>query len=165
MRKRLILTLGLIILMIGSTVLAQHLPNLTITSLAGEKTPIYNYLEDGPILINFWSLSCAPCKREMKYLDEFAQTYADSGFHIISINIDTPRSMSKVRSYVRSNKYAFPVFKDPRNEVFRKLGGRVMPYTIFVLSDGTIKEKHVGYAPGDEKQYRQSIEAMLSSTD
>lgn len=160
---KLTLIAGFVVL--ANLVSAQNLPHLNITSLSGEKTPIYDFVENGPILINFWSLSCAPCKREMKYLDEFAQTYADSGFQIISINIDTPRSMSKVRSYVRANKYAFPVFKDPRHEIFRKLGGRIMPYTIFVLSDGTIKEKHVGYAPGDEKNYRQSIKEMLSDIE
>jgi len=157
---KLLLILG--ILLLGLPLTAQTLPNLKLTSLDNRQTPIYTYLEKGPVLINFWSLSCAPCKREMKYLDEFAQTYADSGFQVLSINIDTPRSMSKVRSYVRAGGYQFPVFKDPRNELFRKLGGRVMPYSIFVLPDGTIKEKHVGYAPGDEKKYRTAIKEMLS---
>ena len=36
--------------------------------------------------------------------------------------MDTPRSMSKVKKYVKSSKYSFEVLQDPKMDVFRKLG-------------------------------------------
>jgi len=161
--RALIVALAMIVLAAGAH--GQSLPRLQLETLDGETVRIYDYLEDGPIMINFWSLSCAPCRREMKHLDEFARTYADSGFQVISINIDTPKSMSRVRARVRSNAYAFPVFSDPRNQIFRKLGGRRMPYSIFVTADGSIDSRHIGYSPGDEKSYRRTIESMLNEPE
>ena len=49
-------------------------------------------------------MACEPCKKEMKFLNEFHQKYNDYGFKVISINMDTPRSMSKVKKYVKSSK-------------------------------------------------------------
>ncbi len=145
----------------AGTLMAQSVPNLQLTGVDRSGVQIEQYLQDGPVMINFWSLSCAPCKREMKFLDQFSAEYDSLGFEVISINVDTPKSLGRVRSYVRSNDFAFPVFLDPRQEIFRKFGGRVLPYSIFVNPDGSIRTKHVGYAPGDEKGYETTIRAML----
>lgn len=161
-RKHLILVA--VVILVGVTLSAQSIPNLTITRMDRSETTLQEYLHTGPVMINFWSLTCAPCKREMKHLDRFARQYRPQGFDVISINIDSPKSLGRVRGFVQSRDYAFPVFLDPRQEIFRKLGGRVMPYSVFVNEDGTIESKHVGYAPGDEKKYQKIITEMISST-
>ena len=58
-------------------------------------------------------MSCEPCKKEMKFLNDFHINYNKQGFKFISVNIDSPRSMSKVKSYIKSMKWDFPVLSDP----------------------------------------------------
>ena len=140
----------------------NHLPNMKFKDLKNKKQSLSQYYSDGPILLNFWNLACEPCKKEMKELDKLHLKYEKQGFDVVSINIDNTRSMSKVKSYVNSQKYAFPVLSDPRAELFRKMGGKVMPFVIIADSTGEIKSRHVGYNPGDEKELEKEILHLLA---
>ena len=45
---------------------------------------------------------------------------------------------------------------------FRKLGGKVCPYTVLVDHEGNIIKKHSGYNPGDEVKLEKEIKDMIS---
>ena len=51
------------------------LPKAMLKDLDNNKRDIYEFLEDGPLIINFWFLACEPCKKEMVYLDKYNQKY------------------------------------------------------------------------------------------
>ena len=123
----------------------NKLPKMSLKMLNGKSTDVSSFLEDGPILINFWATWCAPCIKEMKYLDKFNKKYAESGFQVVSINTDTPRSLSKVKSFVKSRGYSFEILMDPKSEFIRKAGGKVLPFLLLVNTDGTIFKRHMGY--------------------
>ena len=107
-------------------------------------------------------MSCEPCKKEMKFLNEFHEQYSDFGFKVVSINIDQPRSMAKVKKYVKSSKYSFEVFQDPSQQVFKKMGGSIMPFVVIADNKNVIINKHIGYNPGDEKALKEEIETLIS---
>jgi len=140
----------------------NHLPNMKFKDLENKKQSLSQYYSDGPVLLNFWNLSCEPCKKEMKELDKIEIRYRDQGFDFVSINIDSPRSMSKVKSYIKSQKFSFTVLSDPKAELFRKMGGKVMPFVIIADSTGEIITRHVGYNPGDEKKLEEEIVHLLA---
>lgn len=140
----------------------ENLPGMKLKDLSNHRVEISKYYQEAPILINFWTLACDPCKKEMKFLNEFNEKYSDSGFQVISINMDNPRSMSRVKSYVNSQKYSFTVLSDPKSELFRKTGGKVMPYILMVNSDGTIFKRHIGFTLGDEKSLEEDIIGLIN---
>ena len=140
----------------------QHVPKMKLKDLNNKRQKLSQFYSDGPILLNFWNLACEPCKKEMKELDKLHIKYEKQGFDVVSINIDNTRNMSKVKSYVNSQKYAFTVLSDPRAELFRKMGGKVMPFVIIVDSTGEIENRHVGYNPGDEKELEKEILHLLA---
>ena len=144
---------------------SNHLPKIKLKDLQNKRQELSQYYSDGPILLNFWNLACEPCKKEMKELDKLNIKYRDLGFDYISINIDSPRSMSKVKSYIKSQKFSFTVLSDPRAELFRKMGGKVMPFVIIADSTGEIISRHVGYNPGDEKKLEKEILNLLKTTE
>lgn len=139
----------------------NHLPNMKLKDLKNKRQELSQYYSDGPILINIWNLACEPCKKEMKELDKLNIKYGPQGFEVVSINIDNTRSMSKVKSYVNSQKYSFTVLSDPKAEFFRKMGGKVMPFVIIADSTGKIINRHVGYNPGDEIRLEKEILHLL----
>ena len=139
----------------------SHLPNIKLKDLKNKRQELSQYYSDGPILINIWNLACEPCKKEMKELDKLNIKYGPQGFEVVSINIDNTRSMSKVKSYVNSQKYSFTVLSDPKAEFFRKMGGKVMPFVIIADSTGEIINRHVGYNPGDEIRLEKEILHIL----
>ena len=73
------------------------LPVLKLKDLNNKRLDLSSLYVDGPVAINAWNMSCEPCKKEMKYLNDFHVKYQDQGFKFISVNIDSPRSMSKVK--------------------------------------------------------------------
>ena len=46
----------------------------------------------------------------MLHLDRLASSYKNEGFSVLSISIDTQRSFSEVKRYVRTKRYNFDVF-------------------------------------------------------
>ena len=159
MKKFFIINL-LVLMTIGWTG-TNHLPNMKFKDMKNKRQELSQYYKDGPILLNIWNLACEPCKKEMKELDKLNIKYGPQGFEVVSINIDNTRSMSKVKSYVNSQKYSFTVLSDPKAEFFRKMGGKVMPFVIIADSTGKIINRHVGYNPGDEIRLEKEILHIL----
>jgi thiol-disulfide isomerase/thioredoxin len=118
--------------------------------LDGKYAKLHDFLKDGPMIIDFWATWCEPCKKQMYHLNKFHKHFKDTGFKVLTINTDTPKSMGKVKSYVRSKKFEFMVAVDPNNQVMKKLRVKLMPTTILVDKDGNILYRHQGYLPGDE---------------
>jgi thiol-disulfide isomerase/thioredoxin len=119
----------------------------------------------GPVLIDFWALWCAPCLKAMRHLNDLQEKYRDQGLTVLGINLDTERSRSKVRSYIRSKGYGFTVALDPSQESYRRLNGTAMPFTLLVNSTGKIVYRHSGYMPGDEKILESEIQSIITSQE
>ena len=140
----------------------EMIPNVNLKDINKKKVNLLEASKDYYVLINFWNMACEPCKKEMKFLNQFHEKYNEHGFKVISINMDTPRSMSKVKKYVKSSKYSFEVFQDPRMSVFKKMGGSIMPFVVIADNKGNIVNKHIGFNLGDEKSLELEIRELIS---
>ena len=140
----------------------ERIPNVTLKDINKKKVSILDISKDSYVLFNFWNMACEPCKKEMKFLNEFHQKYSDYGFKVVSINLDTPRTMSKVKKYVKSSKYKFQVLQDPKMSLFKKMGGPIIPFVVIADNKGFIVNKHVGYNLGDEEALEKEIKELIS---
>lgn len=141
------------------------LPDLTIKLINGKKTRLSTLLEDGPILVEFWATWCAPCKKEMIFLEEYHKKYSDRGFRVLAISTDSPKSMSKIKSYIRAKKHTFLVGLDPNQEVAKKMNAMVMPTVLLVDKDRKVSWFHQGFVPGDEKEIEAQIIKLLDANN
>ncbi len=132
-------------------------PNVRLKMLDGSSAKLYDFLKDGPMIVDFWATWCEPCKKQMYHLNKFHQHFEDTGFKVLTVNTDTPKSMGKVKSYIRSKKFKFLVAVDPNSQVKKKLKANVMPTTLLVDEDGSVLYRHQGYSPGDEDEILQHI--------
>ena len=148
-------------LLADDTELGSTIPNLKIKLLNGNTTTIHEMVEEGPLMIDFWATWCVPCKRVMKYLDQYHQDYEEQGFKVLMINQYTPRSLGKVKSYVVSQDYQFYVGLDPNKTIAKKLNGMVMPTLILVDKGGEVKWRHQGYIAGEEVEINNQIKLLL----
>ena len=140
----------------GSTI-----PNLKVRLLNGTSTTLHQLSQDGPLLIDFWATWCVPCKKVMKYLNQYHEKYADDNFKVLMINTDTPRSLGKVRGFIKSQDYSFNVGMDPNKVLSKKLNGMIMPTLILVDKGGIIKWRHQGYVAGEELEIEKQIKQVL----
>jgi thiol-disulfide isomerase/thioredoxin len=137
------------------------LPDLSVKLLDGKQVRMSALLEEGPLLVDFWATWCAPCKKEMIFLEEFHQKYNEYGFRVLAISTDSPKSMSKVRSYIRAKKHTFMVGLDPNQEIAKKMNALLMPTTLILSKDRKVSWYHQGFIPGDEKEIEAQIRTVL----
>ena len=137
------------------------LPDLSVRLLDGKQVRLSTLLEEGPLLVSFWATWCAPCKKEMIFLEEFHQKYNVNSFRVLAISTDSPKSMSKVKSYIRAKKHTFLVGIDPNQEIAKKMNALLMPTTMILNKDRKVSWYHQGFIPGDEKEIEAQIRAVL----
>ena len=137
------------------------LPDLSVKLLDGKQVRLSVLLEEGPLLVSFWATWCAPCKKEMIFLEEFHQKYNENSFRVLAISTDSPKSMSKVKSYIRAKKYTFLVGIDPNQDIAKKMNALLMPTTLILNKDRKVSWYHQGFIPGDEKEIEAQIRAVL----
>ena len=66
-----------------------------VKDLDNKKFMLEEFYSSGPILINFWTLSCEPCKKEMKHLTRINEKYKALAFDVVNVNMDTPRTIKR----------------------------------------------------------------------
>jgi peroxiredoxin len=144
------------------SVLVDKLMDFQVQNIDGEEVSFKSFIGKGPLLVNFWALWCEPCKQEMKAFNKLVEKYKDKGVTMISINTDKVRSLSKVRSYIKTQGYEFPVLVDPDGSIAtEKLAMESLPYSLVLTKSGSISKKHIGFTAGDEATVEKEILEML----
>ena len=160
--KLIVKRLVIIIALISSFLSAQDkVPNIRLKMINGKYAKLYDFLKEGPMIIDFWATWCEPCKKQMRYLDLFYNHFKPTGFNVLTVNTDSPKSMSKVKPYVRTKGFEFNVAVDPNSQVKKRLKVQEMPTTIIIDQDGSILYRHKGYVPGDEVGILKAITDIL----
>jgi peroxiredoxin len=138
-------------------------PEIELNDLEGNPVKLVQLLEKGPVIINFWATWCKPCVQELPHLQDIYEKFRERGVSLLAISVDSPRSVSKVKSFVSGHNYTFTVLLDPNQDVARKFNAQVFPYTFIVNTAGEIVFKNYGYRPGDEKNIEEKLLSILES--
>jgi peroxiredoxin len=140
-------------------------PTFSLKDLDGKRVALSDLLGKGPILIDFWATWCKPCIKELPHLNDLYEKYKDRGFLLVAISEDSPRSLSKVKSFIASKKYEFLVLLDDNNAVQRKFNFRALPYTVLLDEDGHVIHARMGYRPGDEKVLEEKLIPLIEAAE
>lgn len=142
---------------------AQDKLDVTVRALSGEDIRLAALYAKGPTLVTFWALWCEPCRVELRTLQPLYEQHKERGLSILAINQDSPKSVSKVRSFVASHQLTFPVALDPNGEIFQRFNGQSIPFAVLYDAKGNVAYKRVGYLPGDEAHLEKEIEKLLNA--
>jgi thiol-disulfide isomerase/thioredoxin len=131
----------------GRDVTGEALPAVTYKTFDGTVVPLST--AGKPLLLNFWSSTCAPCIKEMPDLESIYQ--ADSGtVGFLGLQV-SERAESGLQMIERTG-VTYPTGRDTTAEVFRAFGGVGLPRTVLVRADGTIAFVHSGALTATELQ-------------
>ena len=154
----------LVAIFFTKNVSAQVYSDFTLPDLDNNDVTLSSYLDKGPVMISFWATWCGPCKEELKKMQPIYEQYKDKGFTYLAVSCDNQKSISKVKSFITSNNYTFPVVLDFEKKVFEAYGGREddLPYFEIVSKDKQILYSHLGYKTGDEQTIEEEIKSALN---
>lgn len=167
MRNTLLITLILFVLSLSASALAAtRVPNFKLEGVDGKTYELKEVAGNNKlVLIDFWEVSCKPCKKLMPHLQSLYDIYKPAGFQLIVISRDTSLTMTKVKPYVAAEKWTFPVLYDPDQVTSKAYQVKFSPVTFLINSKGEILFQHSGFKPGDEKEYEKSIIAALELSE
>jgi len=100
------------------------------------------------VLLSFFASWCAPCQKELPYLQQLHQRYREQGLRVISVNIDREEDgLARARRQIGAARVTFPVLSDRFNLLARRYLGQQSPLpSVFVIRrDGTIARIERGY--------------------
>lgn len=141
--------------------LRAALETLELPDLNGDIVALSSYLGRGPILVDFWATWCKPCLKALPELDALYAEWRERGLSVVAINEDGPRNAPKVKPFMQTNGYEFPVLLDLNREAQRRLQAVALPTTLLLDADGTVLHSSFGYDPGELDRIRPLIESLL----
>ncbi|MBL7128796.1 MAG: TlpA family protein disulfide reductase [Ignavibacteria bacterium] len=141
---------------------AQTYSDFTADDIDGNEVVLSSLLEKGPVMLGFWSSRCTACRELQRNMKTLYERYKSYGFTYIGINVDDQKTVSKVKSYVSTHGFTFPVILDTDNKIFETYSGSAIPYYLFINSDKEIISSHLGYNSGDEKIIEDEIKSMVN---
>ena len=152
--KRILL---LFLLILPVITYSQDISNIKLKDVSGKKFLMKDHLKNDATIVLFWATWCIPCKKEFPAVQALLKKYSDKNIRVIAISQDSPRSLSKVKSFVRTHKYDFIYLLDYNRETSTKLLVNSVPYTMLVDSTGKVQYTHRGYRKGDEMELEKEM--------
>lgn len=117
-------------------------PALRLPSLSGAGTVSLAALQGKPIVVNFWSSSCPPCKKETPALASVARSL---GGKVTFVGIDSADVRKSAAAFVVKYKVPYPIGFDQGAAATSAYGVVALPVTFFLSPSGkTILGENVG---------------------
>jgi len=142
-----LITSGAFILLLGvgfrfnpfalpETMINVPAPSFKLQDLDGNEVRLAD-LKGEPIVLNFWSTWCIPCKQEHPVLLEAAKLYPEVHFFGVIFQ-DKP---GPIKHYLKRNGSAYPHLVDPESRYAIDMGVTGVPETYFIDRSGIIRHK------------------------
>lgn len=124
----------------------EEIPNFPLYKTTGERIVFEDIrsalASDEILIINFTSVHCVPCKKEIPELADLAKTMPK----VKVIFIYAERGAA-VKAHAASFGIADRAYcDDPLNTIFSKFGVKATPMTMIVSANGVVLEQYNGYA-------------------
>jgi len=137
-------------------------PNFKLENIDREIIEIKNFIGSGPVLLCFWSSCCKSAVRQVEAFSSLYEEYKDEGFLMLAIATDDEKTVAKVKPYVKSKDYKFPVLYDTDGSVARVYYAFDVPFSVLMNNSGIIVYSHLGYMKGDEIELDKNIKKLLN---
>ena len=132
----------------------KQAPPFVLKTLEGETVSLAD-LRGKPVVLNFWSTWCQPCKIEHPVLLEAADIYRDVAFY----GVIYEDKANATRAYLKKAGAAYPHLIDPGSRTAISYGVAGVPETFFIDHEGRIIDKVS--LPVSREQMYPLLEKML----
>ncbi len=111
------------------------------------------------MFLDFWASWCPPCLLSLPAYDKMRAEIASGDFEIIAINVD--EDPEDGISFLEDHPVSYPVLKDPVGDIGKPYKVRSLPVSFLLDREGKIVRIYRSFSPGDEKEIKSEIEALI----
>jgi thiol-disulfide isomerase/thioredoxin len=144
---------------------SQNATDFTLSAMTGTNVTL-SELKGTPVVINFWSISCSWCRKQLPYLENVAQQ-SEGDVEVIAINVID--SAASVQSFFGDYEPAMIIALDNNGETFVNYCQNYsnprgsIPFTLFVDDEGVVQYKRIG-AFTNEDELRNTLHDVFGIT-
>jgi len=155
--KKLFLLLALLLPLIHSSLYAAEVPAIPVNT---DKQAIdLRSLKGQVVYVDFWASWCGPCRKSFPWLNRMYAKYANKGFTVIAINVDSERKLAD--GFLKENKADFTIGYDPDGKLATAFGVSGMPSSYIIDRNGVIRFSHVGFREKDAADVEEHIKTLI----
>jgi thiol-disulfide isomerase/thioredoxin len=110
------------------------------------------------LLLDFWSVFCQSCLREMPFLKDLQRRYGPEGLQIVGVNTDFfPKE--RINGFLDKTGLAlpYPLIHDRDQSLSKLFSVEALPVLVLIDSAGWIRMVHLGYRPEDEREIERRV--------
>ncbi len=100
-----------------------------------------------PVVVNFFSSTCAPCLMEMPALE---QVHQELGSSVAFLGMNAEDTVEDGKAIIAKTGVTWDIGRDPKDELLQRLGGVGLPTTFLLDREGRVVFSHVGALKADE---------------
>ena len=132
-------------------------PDFTLPDTNGKTHHLSDY-RGRPVIINFWTTWCPPCREELPSMNRAWHLLEEEGIAMLAINMGEDEDTI----FIFSADYPtdFPVLMDQSGEVIEQWPVKGLPTTYVIAPDGTIAYRAIGSREWDAKELLDSVRAL-----
>ena len=129
------------------------------TNLKSNKNVSLSNYKDKVVLLDFWYLSCSPCRELMPVLQQLSEKYEKSNFVLLGVNI-SDKNQTEIQNYLNDKGFQYPQIYNA-NHVKELYNLKAFPTTILINKKGEIVNAHIGYTEDFGEKISKLIDKEL----
>lgn len=150
----------MLILIFNTSTELEKAPSFKAFDLEGEEVILDSLMQKDLIILDFWSVVCIPCVRQLENSVELVEKYEDRLWYV-AINDDPPMFQNRAKNFTKAKGFKFIVVLDEDGSIMQDYGVTSLPTTFFLNDSLRIIEVHQGFKVGDEEWFIETVEKHL----
>jgi len=125
----------------GQAVVGGQAPPFELPALNGSAAGRLSDLDQGPLVLNFWSSTCQPCTSEMPALQQVQKDFGDQ-LDVVGVDVADPRSSAG--AFAARLGVTYRLLADPDGAVAAQYKVTGLPATFIIGPGGAVLARHDG---------------------
>ena len=155
--KKFLLLLALPFILVTTQVLAKEVPSNPVKT--DSQSIDLRTLKGQVVYVDFWASWCGPCRKSFPWLNAMQSKYANKGFKVIAINVDSDRKLAE--GFLKEHKAEFTIGYDPNGDLAKAFTVQGMPSSFLIDRNGVIRYSHVGFREKEVATMEEHIQALV----
>lgn len=138
----------------------DSLPRFTIKSeVYGNVTPAD--LKGKVVLVSLFATWCPPCQKELADIEKklYPKYKGNKNFKLLVIGRE--HTDADLEKYNKKKNFTFPLYPDPKREVFSKFADQSIPRAYLFGKDGKLVYTSSGYSAEEFQKLMDTVESEL----